>query len=196
MVGERANQNNPDGWEPQLHDQVVYDGQHVQVVKISEQADDSDVQLLRIRFEDGHERNTVQSFLSPIKPVAEEEQAVARELLRAKTKEMMANAYGALLAQDVPAKRVTLKKLRKMVRGRGFLYKEYQRAVVEQLWVSEGYQAQHDQLNAVGPPPPASDAKSVHSDQGSMASFGFKTVSVSGTGTNTSSRWHSGQDIR
>eukprot|EP01050_Picozoa_sp_SAG11_P052509 SAG11_NODE_30459_length_300_cov_5.915423_1_plen_53_part_10 len=53
-MGERANQNKPDGWEPQLHEQVVYEGQHVQVVKISEQADDSDVQLLRIRFEDGH----------------------------------------------------------------------------------------------------------------------------------------------
>eukprot|EP01050_Picozoa_sp_SAG11_P040388 SAG11_NODE_17529_length_515_cov_3.548077_1_plen_126_part_10 len=48
VVGERANQNKPDGWEPQLNDQVV---------KISEQDDDSDIQLLRIRFEDGHERN-------------------------------------------------------------------------------------------------------------------------------------------
>eukprot|EP01050_Picozoa_sp_SAG11_P020636 SAG11_NODE_3515_length_2398_cov_7.547629_2_plen_80_part_00 len=38
---------------------------------------------------------------------------------------------GSLLAQDVPAKRVTLKKLRKMVQGRGFLYKEYQRELVE-----------------------------------------------------------------
>ena len=171
-MGERANQNKPDGWEPQLNDQVVYDGQHVQVVKISEQDDDSDIQLLRIRFEDGHERNTVQSFLSPIKPVAEEEQAVARELLRAKTKEMMANAYGALLAQDVPAKRVTLKKLRKMVQGRGFLYKEYQRELVEQLWVSEGYQEQHDQLNAEGSPLPASTAKSVHSEQAAVRAKG------------------------
>ena len=54
--------------------------------------------------------------------------------------------------QDVPAKRVT--KLRKMVQGRGFLYKEYQRELVEQLWVSEGYQEQYDKLNADGSPGP------------------------------------------
>eukprot|EP01050_Picozoa_sp_SAG11_P007346 SAG11_NODE_610_length_8221_cov_4.801650_4_plen_93_part_00 len=42
------------------------------------------------------------------------------KVLWAKTAEMMANAYGALLAQDVPAKQVTLKKLRKMVQGVAF----------------------------------------------------------------------------